>query len=106
MLQASYSAEGVQGLLSKPHDRKKAVSKVIKAAGGTLKSLYYATGDYDVVVIIEMPDMKAVVSAIMAVAGSGSLGAWKTTPLMTSGEAAECMTKAGKIAASYRAPGS
>lgn len=105
MLQASYSAEGVQGLLSKPHDRKNAVSKVIQAAGGTLKSLYYATGDYDVVVIIEMPDMKAVVSAIMAVAGSGSLGAWKTTPLMTSGEAAECMKTAGGLSGSYRPPG-
>jgi hypothetical protein len=41
----------------------------------------------------------------MAVAGSGSLGAWKTTPLMTSREAAECMKTAGGLSGSYLPPG-
>jgi uncharacterized protein with GYD domain len=42
-------------LVKKPQDRIEAVRPVIEKLGGKIENAFYAFGDYDVVVIVQMP---------------------------------------------------
>jgi len=56
LLQASYSADGLKGLMKdKASGRKAAVEKLFASVGGKVESVYYCFGDYDVVLIAGRP---------------------------------------------------
>jgi uncharacterized protein with GYD domain len=76
---------------------------MIEAQGGRLLSAYYAFGEYDVVLIVELPDNASVSAIALAVAGSGALKAQKTTVLMSIEEGLEAMRRASGTG--YRPPG-
>ena len=71
--------------------------------GGRLESFYFAFGDYDVVIIAEVPDSVTMAAAAMAVGATGALKAFKTTVLLTPEESLEAMRKAGTLG--YQPPG-
>ena len=102
MLQASYTAEGVKGLMQDTASgRRAAVKAGLKAAGGKLESMYYCFGKDDVVVIMDLPDNVAAASLVAAVGASGLVRA-RTTPLLTVEEMDKALAK--KVA--YKSPGS
>ncbi|HEY5640321.1 MAG TPA: GYD domain-containing protein, partial [Dehalococcoidia bacterium] len=59
-------------------------------------------GEYDVILIAEMPNNEAAAGLAMSAAAGGAIKAVKTTPLMTVQEGLEAMRKADK--ASYQRP--
>ena len=102
MLQASYTAEGVKGLIKDTASgRRTAVKAGVKAVGGKLESMYYCFGKDDVVVIMDLPDNVAAASLVTAVGASGLVRA-RTTPLLT----VEEMDKALAKKVGYKGPGS
>ena len=102
LFEASYSAEGLQGVIKdKASGRKAAVQKAIKSLGGKLEAFYFSFGDNDVVLIADLPDNASAAAVSLAAGGSG-LVHLRTTPLLTPEEA----DKAIKIKSKYRAPGS
>lgn len=102
MLQASYTAEGVKGLIKDTASgRRAAVKAGVKGVGGKLESMYYCFGEDDVVVIMDLPDNVAAASLVAAVGASGLVRA-RTTPLLT----VEEMDKALAKKVGYKAPGS
>ena len=101
LIEASYTAEGLKGLVKdKASGRKTAVSGVIKKAGGKLEAMYYSLGEYDVVLIADMPD-NASVAAISAAVGATGAVRLKSTALLTIEEMDEALSKP----VAYRAPG-
>jgi len=101
MLQASYTADGVKGLIKDTASgRKAAVKAVVEAVGGKLESVYYCFGKDDVVVIMDLPDNVAAISLVAAVGSSGMIRA-RTTPLLT----VEEMDKGLAKKVGYHAPG-
>ena len=76
---------------------------LFEGMGGKLESFDYAFGDYDAVIIAELPDNVSMVALSMAVSASGAVGSIKTTVLIPVNEAVEGMRKAGT--AGYRPPG-
>lgn len=101
LYQASYTADGLKGLLrDSATGRKQTVEAAVKAVGGTLESFYYCFGDHDVVLIVDLPDNVTAASFAVNVAASG-LVTVKTTPLLTIEETDKAL--GGKVA--YRAPG-
>ncbi len=101
LVQASYTTEGIKGLLKDGGSKRRTVvEELLKSVGGKLEALYFALGDTDVFVIADLPDNASVAAATLTVAASGSARV-KTTVLMT----AEEMDKAAKKTAKYRAPG-
>jgi uncharacterized protein with GYD domain len=101
MVEASYTAEALRGLQKdKASGRRRAVSDAVEALGGKLDALYYAFGDYDAVVICELPDNASAAALCTAVSASG-LVRTRTTPLLTVEEADQAFAKTAK----YRAPG-
>ena len=81
--QASYTAEGAKGLLKEGGSkRQKAVEEALKSVGGKLEAFYYAFGDSDVFIIVEMPDAASVAGAALSVNASGA-AITKTTVLLS-----------------------
>ena len=102
--QVAYSTEGWGALLKKPQDRIEAVRPAIEKLGGKVKTAYFAFGDYDVILITEMPDNVSAAGIAMAFAGGGSCKSVQTTPLLSVEEALSAMKKAEQ--SGYRAAAS
>ena len=102
LIQASYSAQATAAMVKNPQDRAAAVRPMIERSGGKLHGLWLAFGEYDIVAIAEMPDNASAAAISMAIGSSGTMNAYRTTPLLTMAEATEAMKKAGT--AGYQAP--
>jgi uncharacterized protein with GYD domain len=95
LVQVAYTSEATAGLLKKPHDRSAVVAKVIEKLGGTLKSAWLSFGDYDTIVVIDMPDNVSAAAFALAISAGGSCKVVKTTPLLSIEEGIAAMKKAG-----------
>lgn len=101
LIQASYTAEGVKGLLKDGGSKRRAVAEeAIKSLGGRLEAFYFAFGETDGVLIAELPDNVSAAAVSMVVNASGAIQT-KTTVLLTPEE----MDKAAKKTVTYRPPG-
>jgi uncharacterized protein with GYD domain len=102
MIQASYTAQATAAMVKNPQDRAAAIRPMIERMGGKLHGLWLAFGEYDVVVIVDMPDNVSAAAISMAVGSSGAMSAYRTTPLLTVAEATDAMKKAAAV--TYQAP--
>jgi len=101
LFQANYVGEGVKGLLKEGgSSRRAAVEKAAQSVGGKLEAFYYAFGDTDAYVIVDLPD-NATATALALTVNSSGVTVVKTTVLMTP----EDVDAAVKKSPSYRAPG-
>ena len=101
LLQASYTAEGAKGLLKDGGSKRRAaVEEAIKSVGGKVDAVYYALGEHDAYVIVDLPDHVAITAVSLTVNSSGAVRV-KTTVLMTPEEVDQAVRKTVK----YRAPG-
>jgi uncharacterized protein with GYD domain len=94
--QVAYSCEGWAALLANPQNRIEAVRPAIEKLGGKIVSGWFAFGDYDVVVITELPDNATAAGISIAFAAGGACKAVHTTPLMSAEEAVQALQKAGE----------
>jgi uncharacterized protein with GYD domain len=101
LLEASYTAEGLKGLMKeKAAGRTLAARAALKSVGGKIEAMYWSLGESDVVLIVELPNTAAAAALAMAVSSSG-LVRTKTTALLS---AEEVDATLGKPVA-YRPPG-
>ena len=101
LIQANYKAEGIKGLLKQGgSNRRASVEKSIQSMGGTVEAFYFAFGDTDVYVIVDLPDNAAAAALALAVSSAGTVSC-KTTVLMTPEEVDVVAKKTPK----YRPPG-
>ena len=101
LTKASYTAEGTRGLLKEGgSSRKAAVEKAVGALGGKVEAFYYALGETDGYVVLDVPDAVTAVAISLAIGASGAVQV-SMTPLLT----AEELDAACKKTVSYRAPG-
>ena len=98
---ASYTAEGIKGVVSKGGTaRKDAVAKMVADLGGTVESFYFGFGEGDAYVVIDLPDNVAAAAVGLAVSASG-MASTKTVVLLTPDE----IDRAVKTKVAYKAPG-
>jgi uncharacterized protein with GYD domain len=101
LIHGNYVGEGIKGLLKEGGtSRRAAIEKLAGSLGGSVESVYYAFGDTDIYIIVDMPD-HASVTAVSLVANANGAVSVKTTVLLTPEEVDE----AAKKTPSYRAPG-
>ena len=101
LIAASYSAEGLRGLQrDKASGRRTAVTAAVEGVGGKVEALYYALGEDDAYVIVDLPDNVSAAALGIAISGAG-LARTRTTALMTVEEVDRALEKS----VSYRAPG-
>ena len=98
LVQASYTADGLKGLMKdKASGRKAAVTAAVASVGGTVESLYYSFGDYDAIVVVDAPDNVSVAAVSLAASASGLVRV-TTTPLLTIEETDQALEKAVQYA--------
>ncbi|MCB0131670.1 MAG: GYD domain-containing protein [Caldilineaceae bacterium] len=101
LLQASYTVDGVKGLLKEGGSARRAVvERLATSLGGTVESFYYAFGENDLYVISEFPDNVAAAAIGLTVVASGAVSC-KTTVLLT----AEEIDAATRTSPTYQPPG-
>ena len=102
LVNASYTTEGIKGLLKDGGTgRRAAVEAALKGLGGKLETMFYAWGKHDVVAIVDFPDNIAAAALVLAINASGAVRI-QTTPLITPEEVDQAVRKTVK----YRRPGS
>jgi len=101
LFEASYTAEGVKGLIKDGGSKRRAaVEALTKSLGGRLEAMYFAYGKHDVIAIVDLPDSAAATAVSLTVGASGAVRV-KTTVLI----APEEVDQAVKKVVQYRAPG-
>jgi uncharacterized protein with GYD domain len=101
LIQASYTTEGIQGLVGDSASGRRAdLQAAVKAVGGKIEALYFAFGADDVIVVLDLPDNVTAAAIGLTTAGSGAVRV-RTTPLLT----VEEVDKALEVKMRYRAPG-
>ena len=101
LFQASYNAEGAKGVAKEGGaGRRAAVEQLVKGLGGTVEAFYFAFGDVDAFVIVDLPGNAEAVAVALSGNASGVMQV-KTTVLLTPEE----MDAARTRGASFRAPG-
>jgi uncharacterized protein with GYD domain len=103
--QGRYTAHALKGMTTSPEDRSQTVRRLFREAGGKLVNWYLTFGDYDWMVIAEMPSERAMLTAVIAAAGGGSLTDLKTTTALTAEETVQAFQDASRLAASFRSAG-
>jgi len=103
MYQAAYTDASWAAQIKKPANRVEAVGrKVCKAVGGKLVGGWLCFGDYDLVIIADVPDNKSMAAIAVAVAAGGAIKSSKTTVLMTGAEGVGALKKAGAVVQAYK----
>jgi len=101
LYRASYTTEGLKGLLKEgAAKRREVVEQLTKSLGGTVEAFYFAFGDDDVYVISDVPDNVTTAAVSLTVNASGAVKV-KTTVLLTPEE----VDQAAKMTVNYRPPG-
>jgi uncharacterized protein with GYD domain len=101
LIQSSYTAEGVKGVLAKGGTaRRSAAEAAAKSVGGKVEQFYFAFGETDVVAIIDLPDHASAAALSLAVTASGDIRT-KATVLLTPEE----IDAASKKSPDFRPPG-
>lgn len=101
LIEASYTVDGVKGVQSAGgSSRRDAVAQVAESVGGRLEGFYFAFGDPDAYVIVDLPDNESATAVALTVNAAGGATA-KTVVLLTPEE----VDAAAKRSVDYRPPG-
>jgi uncharacterized protein with GYD domain len=101
LVHARYTTEGIQGLAKDSASGRRAdVQAAVKALGGNIEAFYYAFGDDDVIVIMELPGNVTAAAFALTISGSGMVRI-RTTPLLS----VEEIDQALEVDPRYRPPG-
>jgi len=72
VLLGCYAPHAVKGIIS-GSDREAAVQKLLDKVGGTLVSVMFTRGEFDVLVLADVPDEATAIGLTMAVQASGAV---------------------------------
>ncbi len=90
-------------LLANPEDRRETLGPLFERVGGKLHGYWYAFGDADGYLLVELPDDVAAAAVAIRAASSGAFASMTTTRLLTVEEALEALRSGAGVG--YRAPG-
>ena len=94
--QIAYGSDAWGFLIAQPQDRIEAVRTAVEKLGGKIESAWFAFGEYDIVMITEMPNNVSAAGISIAFAGGGACKNVQTTPLLSREEAMQALKKAGE----------
>ncbi|HEX4171739.1 MAG TPA: GYD domain-containing protein [Acetobacteraceae bacterium] len=102
MYQAAYTPESWATQLRNPQNRAETVGHALcEAAGGKCLGAWYCFGEYDLMLIAEMPNAESMAAVALAVGAGGAIKSAITTVLMSGAECVAAMQKAATVAKSY-----
>ncbi len=101
LIEANYTSEGIKGLSKEGGtSRRAAIENTVKSVGGTLEAVYYAFGETDIYILVDLPDNASAAAIALTVGATGGATV-RTVVLLTPEE----VDAAAKKTPTYRAPG-
>ena len=101
LFEASYTLDGIKGVQQEGGtSRREAVAQVAESVGGQLESFYFAFGDRDAYVIVDLPDNESAAAVALTVNAAGGATV-RTVALLTPDE----VDAAARRSVDYRPPG-
>lgn len=97
LIQLAYTAEAAKAMVKNPQNREATARAAMESLGGKAHSFFFAFGEYDAVIIAELPGNVAAAAGALATTSGGAISKFHTTPLITGAEAAEAMKLAQKV---------
>ena len=104
LYQVAYSQESWAVQLQNPRNVTERIAGPVAELGGNVVGAWYAFGEYDLIIILEMPDNVSMAALALAFAAGGAVGTAKTTVLLPLEDGLAAMRKAA--GSSYRPPAS
>ncbi len=102
LIKASYSPEGMKGVMAKGGNaRVDAIKQLAASVGGSLECFYYAFGDDDIYTIVDAPSHEAMAAIAGTVTSTGALSSYQTIVLLTADE----IDSAANLSVAYTPPG-
>jgi uncharacterized protein with GYD domain len=103
LIKASYSADGLKGLMKAGGtSRVNAIEKALAGVGGSIESFYFAFGGDDVYVVVDGPDNAGAMAMAAAIGSGGAIRDYETVVLLTPAEVDQAMN----MTVDYVPPGS
>jgi uncharacterized protein with GYD domain len=101
LIEASYTAEGIKGLMKAGGTARRAeVQRMVESLGGRLDAFYFVFGENDVHIILDLPENLTATAISLAVMSAGA-ARMRTKMLLTPEE----IDQAVKTPVDYRPPG-
>jgi uncharacterized protein with GYD domain len=101
LFRGRYTQQGIQGLAKEgATGRRKAIDELVAGLGGHLEACYWAFGDDDILLIVELPGNASAAALALRVSATGAANV-STTVLLTAAE----MDEARGLTVTYRPPG-
>jgi uncharacterized protein with GYD domain len=98
--------KAIAGAMEHPSDRAAIVGGMLESVGGRLDAYYWMTGQFDGMVIGEVPEPKAAAAAALAVSSTGAFAHVETHGLIPADELQPLLDQAKSARASYTPIGS
>jgi len=99
----SLTGETMKRFVARPSDRAAAVRELPGAAGGSLESYYWMSGQYDGAGVFVLPDSHTMAAVSLAATGSGAFTHFETHALIEAGDLTAIAGRAKGI--TYQPPG-
>jgi len=98
MYQGAYTPESWAAQIADPQNRVEMVGRAgAESLGGKLVGGWLSFGEYDIVLILDVPDNVSMAAIGLAVAAGGAMKSARTTVLMTGEEGVAAMKKASSV---------
>jgi uncharacterized protein with GYD domain len=101
----TYSSETWGRMIGAPGDRTAALRQVLDSVGGSLDAMYWMFGDYDGMVIFDVPDSVSAAAVSIAAGSSGAFKHLETHELFTQEQLGETLARAKSTTGVYQLPG-
>ncbi|MCH8062776.1 MAG: GYD domain-containing protein [Chloroflexi bacterium] len=102
LFQLAYTGDAWTAQVKNPQSALNRATTVIESLSGKIESLYYAFGEYDLIIITDMPSDVNAAAVSLAVSAGGAVKSMQTTPLMEVDEGLAAMRAAAT--ATYSPP--
>lgn len=105
LIMGKYSQDAMGALVKRPEDRLVTTTRLLQGIGGRLHSFFFSFGEYDFVMLFELPDNVSAAALSMTMAAAGTVSSSHTIVLMSMEDAISAMRKAGEATGVYQPPG-
>lgn len=103
MYQAAYTAESWAAQMKNPQNRVESVGRqVTEAVGGKMVGGWYCLGDYDLILIADVPNIESMASIAVAIAAGGAIKASNTIALMTGAQLVAALETSASVVQGYK----
>ena len=101
----TYSSEAWGRMIDAPGDRTTALRQVLDSVGGSLDAMYWMFGDYDGMVVFDVPGSASAAAVSVAAGSSGAFKHLETHELFTQEQLGETLAQARNTTQVYQPPG-